>query len=173
MLVGMKRIGTSGMIGTLRSLAGALIALVLFTLSPVVALPATFATESLTIRKADGSIHLFTVEVAAEPDQRAQGLMNRKEMAGDRGMLFDFGTTRRVYMWMKDTYLPLDMLFLGQDGTVVSITPDTVPLSEAIIDSHEPVRFVIELNAGAAKTLGLSVGDKAESPRIKAAPTNP
>lgn len=169
----MNIIGTAAKIGALRSIAGAFIALVFFAFSSVATLSATFTTESLTIRKADGSTHVFTVEIAADSEQRAQGLMNRKDMAAGRGMLFDFGTTRRVYMWMKDTYLPLDMLFLGQDGTVVGITPDTVPLSEAIIDSHEPVRFVIELNAGAAKTLGLSIGDKAESPQIKAVQANP
>lgn len=167
MLVGMNRIAKLGSIST------AVAALVFLVLSAVSALSATFATELLTIRKADGSTHVFTVEIAATSDQRGQGLMNRREMADEAGMLFDFGTTRRVYMWMKDTYLPLDMLFLGADGAIVSITPDTVPLSEAIIDSHEPVRFVIELNAGAAKTLGLSVGDRAESPQIRAALANP
>ena len=162
----MKRIGS-------RSIAGAVIAFVLLALSSVAALSATFSTESLTIRKADGATHVFTVEIAADSNQRAQGLMNRKEMADDRGMLFDFGSTRRVYMWMKDTYVPLDMLFLGPNGAIVSITPDTVPLSEAIIDSHQPVRFVIELNAGAASKLGLSVGDRAESAQINAVLANP
>ena len=152
---------------------GVLVAALLLALSPVLAFSATFATEGMTIRGAGGATHAFTVEIAALPDQRAQGLMNRKQMAADRGMLFDFGASRRVYMWMKDTYLPLDMLFVGQDGTIVSITPDTVPLSEAIIDSHRDVRFVIELNAGTARRLGIAIGDKAESAQIKAAAAKP
>jgi uncharacterized membrane protein (UPF0127 family) len=157
----------------LKPALSALVALLLFSLGAVLAFSATFDTESLTIHKADGSKQVFAVEIAADSEQRAQGLMNRKEMAQDKGMLFDFGTTRRVYMWMKDTYLPLDMLFLDQDGAVVSITADTVPLSEAIIDSHQPVRFVIELNAGAAKKLGIALGDRAESDHIKAAAAKP
>ena len=155
-----------------RSTFRASMALLFLALSSAVALSATFATELLTIRRADGSTQVFTVEVASNSEQRAQGLMNRKEMADDAGMLFDFGTTRRVYMWMKNTYLPLDMLFVSEDGSILGITPDTVPMSEAIIDSGEPVRFVIELNAGAARKLGLAVGDKAESPQIRAVAAN-
>ncbi|MGV3552709.1 DUF192 domain-containing protein [Rhizobium sp.] len=155
-----------------RSTFRASMALLFLALSSAVALSATFATELLTIRRADGSTHVITVEVAANSEQRAQGLMNRKEMADDAGMLFDFGTTRRVYMWMKNTYLPLDMLFVSEDGSILGITPDTVPMSEAIIDSGERVRFVIELNAGAARKLGLAVGDKAESPQIRAVAAN-
>jgi uncharacterized membrane protein (UPF0127 family) len=159
--------------GGLRPIAGVSLALVLLFLSVVAAMSATFSTEPLTIVKADGTTHHFTVEIAADANQRGQGLMNRKEMAADSGMLFDFGTTRPVYMWMKNTYLPLDMLFLDADGKIVSIAADTVPFSESIIDSRGPVRFVIELNAGRAKALGIAVGDRAESVQIKASQINP
>ena len=101
-----------------------------FALLLVSAAAACSADNHAVFHTAKGDF-AFTVEIAADSEQRAQGLMNRKDMADDGGMLFDFGTTRRVYMWMKDTYLPLDMLFLNQNGAVVSITPDTVPLSEA------------------------------------------
>jgi uncharacterized protein len=159
--------------GSLRRTSSALVALLLFVLSAAVAVSATFSTEPLTIRKGDGTTRTFTVELAISADQRAQGLMNRKEMAADRGMLFDFGLTRRVAMWMKNTYLPLDMLFIREDGTIARIAADTVPQSEAIIDSREPVHFVIELNAGTAAKLGIVPGDRAESATIKAIAAKP
>ncbi|MBB4189545.1 uncharacterized membrane protein (UPF0127 family) [Sinorhizobium terangae] len=95
--------------------------------------------------------------------------MYRRQMAPDHGMLFDFGETRRVMMWMKNTYLPLDMLFVARDGTVRTIHENAVPLSEAIIDSGEPVAFVLELNAGTVKRLGIKPGDRLEGARIPAA----
>ena len=69
--------------------------------------------------------------------------MNRRHMARDHGMLFDFGVTRRVMMWMKNTYLPLDMLFIAKDGKIETIRENAVPLSEAIIDSRVPIAFVL------------------------------
>jgi uncharacterized protein len=156
-----------------RPVWSALVALLLFVLASAPALSATFATESLTIRKADGTVAAFTVELATSADQRAQGLMNRKEMAADHGMLFDFGLTRRVAMWMKNTYLPLDMLFIRKDGTISRVAADTVPQSEAIIDSREPVHFVLELNAGTAAKLRIAPGDSVESATIAAAASKP
>jgi uncharacterized membrane protein (UPF0127 family) len=158
---------------SMRSTLSALVALLLFVLASALALSATFTTEELTIRKADGTTAAFTVELAVSADQRAQGLMNRKEMAADHGMLFDFGLTRRVAMWMKNTYLPLDMLFIAEDGTISRIAADTVPQSEAIIDSREPVHFVLELNAGTAARLGIASGDKVESATIAAVAAKP
>jgi len=152
---------------------GALVALVLFLLSAVLASSATFETESLTVRTTGGTPHAFVVELAITSEQRALGLMNRKEMADDHGMLFDFGMTRRVAMWMKNTYLPLDMLFIRKDGTIAHIATDTVPQSEAIIDSREEVHFVLELNAGTAKRLGMAPGDHVESPTIAAVAAKP
>ena len=164
--------GMSGICSSFRIMnpsRGALLSLLLFLLVPVLAFSATFAKEPLTIRKADGTaVHAFTVELAAEPNQRAQGLMNRDEMGADAGMLFDFGESRHVYMWMKNTYLPLDMLFIRKDGSIARIAADTVPLSEAIIDSREPVHFVLELNAGTAARLGIASGDIVESSAIAA-----
>ena len=152
---------------------GALVALLLFVLIPALAFSATFSAESLTIRKADGTTHAFTVELAVSADQRAQGLMNRKEMAADHGMLFDFGLSRRVAMWMKNTYLPLDMLFIRKDGTISRVAADAVPQSETIIDSREPVHFVLELNGGTAMKLGIGPGDRVESATIAAAAAKP
>ena len=129
-------------------------------------------TEHITVGSATGP-HDFTVEVADNDDTRERGLMFRTQMAPNAGMLFDFKTPQQTQFWMENTVLPLDMLFLDQRGSVVGITRDTVPLSEAIIDSREPVRFVIELNAGAARKLGIAVGDRAESDHIKAGTAKP
>ncbi|MBB1247523.1 DUF192 domain-containing protein [Rhizobium sp. G21] len=122
--------------------------------------------ETLTITKASGGAATFTVEVAAAEDERRVGLMDRRSMAADRGMLFDFGETRPVYMWMRNTYIPLDMLFIDASGVVRHIRAETTPLSDDIIDSHAPVRFVLEINGGLAAKLGIAVGDTVASPAI-------
>lgn len=132
----------------------------LSALASAVAADVTFARERIRLVTSEGRAHDLTVELAIEPDQREQGLMYRRQMAADHGMLFDFGETRRVMMWMKNTYLPLDMLFISVDGTVRTIHEDAVPLSQAIIDSREPVAFVLELNAGTVKRLGIKPGDR-------------
>ncbi|WP_246660028.1 DUF192 domain-containing protein [Rhizobium sp. FKL33] len=122
--------------------------------------------ETLTIARASGGSATFTVEVAATEEERRIGLMDRKSMAQDRGMLFDFGETRPVYMWMRNTYIPLDMLFIDGSGLIRHIRAETTPLSDDIIDSHAPVRFVLEINGGLAAKLGIAVGDTVASPAI-------
>lgn len=143
----------------------------LFLLSllvPAVLADVSFGRDKVRLLTAAGT-HDLTVELAVDPGQREQGLMRRRQMAPDHGMLFDFGETRRVMMWMKDTYLPLDMLFVARDGTIRTIHENAVPLSETIIDSGEPVAFVLELNAGTVKRLGIKPGDRLEGSRIPAA----
>ena len=143
----------------------------LFLLSLTVSLLAadvTFEKDRIRLLTRAGQAHDLTVELAIEPDQREQGLMHRRQMAPDHGMLFDFGETRRVMMWMRNTYLPLDMLFIAADGTVKTIHESAVPLSEAIIDSREPVAFVLELNAGTVKRLEVRPGDRITGARISA-----
>jgi len=127
-----------------------------------------FESEPLSIRSAKGETHKFTVELAVTPPQLEYGLMYRDKMPADHGMLFDFGTSRPVMMWMKNTKLSLDMLFLDQKGAVTHIQENAVPYSEAIISSNGPVAYVIELNGGIAKKLGLAVGDKVTSATISA-----
>ncbi|WP_429817127.1 DUF192 domain-containing protein [Ensifer sp. B1-9] len=154
---------------TVRNLAGksALSALfLLFALAAAALADVAFTKDKMRLVTAKGKVHELTVELAVDPDQREQGLMFRRSMAPDHGMLFDFGETRRVMMWMKNTYLPLDMLFIDNKGTVRTIREDAVPLSEAIIDSGEPVAFVLELNAGAVKRLAIRAGDRLEGARI-------
>ena len=115
--------------------------------------------EALTI-EAGGVRSAFQVELANTDDTRAQGLMYRKKMAADEGMLFDFRATEPVYFWMKNTYLSLDMIFITEDGTIAAIAENTVPLSEKVVPSGTPVRFVLEVIAGTAKRLGLKPGDR-------------
>ena len=123
-------------------------------------------TEPLTIASRSGR-HAFQVEVMRDDAGRAQGLMFRRTMAPDRGMLFDFERMEPVTMWMKNTYLPLDMLFIRADGTVARIAADTEPLSTRTIASGEPVLGVLELNAGTAARLGIHPGDKVEHPLFR------
>jgi uncharacterized protein len=118
------------------------------------------AKEKITIVTKDGQKHVLNVEVARTPRQQQVGEMFRKEVPTDGGMLFDWGVTRESNMWMHNTEAPLDMLFIGPDGTIRHIAEDTVPYSEAIISSGGPVRATLELAAGTAKRLGVVVGDK-------------
>jgi uncharacterized protein len=118
--------------------------------------------DPLTILSQGGQKHVFQVEVARNDAERAQGLMFRRSMPADYGMLFDFGRVEPVSMWMQNTYLPLDMLFIRKDGTVARIATNTEPLSTRTIPSGEPVLAVLELNGGIAAKLGLKPGDRVE-----------
>ncbi len=115
--------------------------------------------EPLVIESA-GKAHHFQVEVARKPEERAVGLMFRKQLAPDKGMLFDFGRVAPVTMWMQNTFIALDMLFIDDGGTVVRIAARTEPLSQTHIPSGAPVRAVLELVAGSAARLGLAAGDR-------------
>ncbi len=118
--------------------------------------------EPLGIALQNGQKQTFQVEVARNEADRAQGLMFRRSMAPDRGMLFDFGQVEPVSMWMQNTYIPLDMLFIRPDGTIARIAANTEPLSTRTIPSGEPVLAVLELNAGTAARLGIKPGDRIE-----------
>jgi uncharacterized membrane protein (UPF0127 family) len=123
---------------------------------------AKFESASLAI-VTDAGRYEFKVEVALTPEQRGQGLMFRRDMARDAGMLFDFGASPdRASMWMKNTYIPLDMLFIRSDGRIESIAERTVPHSLEAISSRGPVRYVLELNGGTAARLGIGPGDRVE-----------
>jgi uncharacterized membrane protein (UPF0127 family) len=125
------------------------------------------AFETLSIATQAGQRQAFRVEVARNDADRAQGLMFRRSMPADQGMLFDFGRVEPVSMWMQNTYLPLDMLFIRADGTIARIAPNTEPLSTRTIPSGEPVLSVLELNAGTAARLGIKPGDRVEHPMFK------
>jgi len=121
--------------------------------------------EELIVRSGDKE-HRFQVEIAATDQQRSMGLMFREEMAYDHGMLFLFDTEGQRYFWMKNTPLPLDIIYLGADGEIVSIAADTKPFSLETIPSGGPAKFVLEVNAGIAAALAIAPGDKAESPSL-------
>ena len=106
----------------------------------------------------------FDVELAQNDADRSQGLMFRRSMAPNRGMLFDFARVEPVAMWMKNTYLSLDMIFIRPDGTVATIAENTEPLSTRIISSGEPVLGVLEVTAGTARRLGIRPGDRVNHP---------
>lgn len=125
------------------------------------------ALETLAIATQGGQKQSFRVEVARNDADRAQGLMYRRSMPADQGMLFDFGRVEPVSMWMQNTYLSLDMLFIRPDGTIARIAADTEPLSIRTIPSGEPVLAVLELNAGMAAKLGIKPGDRVEHPIFK------
>jgi uncharacterized membrane protein (UPF0127 family) len=137
-------------------------------LSPFTAAPQAveFSSEPLTIKTAEGATQTFTVELAISENQREHGLMFRRGMQADHGMLFVFEKARNVMMWMENTPLPLDMLFLNASGTITHIHEDAVPYSRAIINSGGQVQYVIELNGGVARKLGLGVGDTVSSATI-------
>lgn len=126
-------------------------------------------TERLSIVGREGR-HIFAVEVMRNDADRARGLMYRRTMPPDHGMLFDFQAVAPVAMWMKNTYLPLDMLFIRADGTIAKIAAETEPLSTKVIPSNEPVLSVLELNAGTAARLKLHAGDRVEHPLFGAKP---
>jgi len=150
-----------------RVLLGALIAIVAAAPSLVRAQGTEkFKTGKLTIVSA-GKRNDFTVELALTDRQQQQGLMFRRTMAPDAGMLFDYITPTRITMWMKNTFIPLDMIFIGADGKVADIAERAVPRSEAIIPSKVPARAVLELNGGTAQRLSIKVGDPVESPDLK------
>jgi len=122
--------------------------------------------ETITFATKTGP-HPFKVEVAADDESREIGLMFRKAMAPDAGMLFDFHTQQEVSFWMENTILPLDMLFVRADGTIARVKENAVPYSRETIPSGAPVQFVIELNAGRAQALGIKEGGHIQAPEIQ------
>jgi uncharacterized protein len=121
--------------------------------------PARFEQEPLWIETAEERLE-FQVEIAATPAQRSQGLMFRDELADDGGMLFDFERPQPVTMWMRNTLIPLDMLFVREDGRISRIVAETEPMSDRTIGSGGPVRAVLELRGGRAAELGIQPGDR-------------
>jgi uncharacterized protein len=121
----------------------------------------TPAAEQQTIEIASkNGVHVFTVEIAVTEQERERGLMFRKQLPEGQGMLFDFKREQEVSMWMENTYIPLDMIFIRRDGRIWRIAENTEPLSRAIISSEGPVLAVLEVIGGTAKKLGIAPGDR-------------
>lgn len=123
----------------------------------------TFEHSRLVI-VSGGKRHPFNVEIADTDERRALGLMYRTSLAADAGMLFDFKRDEDVAMWMRNTRIPLDMLFIDRTGNIVNIAERAVPFSEETISSAAPVRAVLELNGGTAARLAIKPGDRVLHP---------
>ena len=119
--------------------------------------------QTLEIATSNG-VHSFSVEVMANDADRAKGLMFRRELPDGQGMLFDFQREQDIAMWMKNTYIPLDMIFIRGDGTIRRIAENTTPLSETTIPSGGPVRGVLEVIGGTARKFGIKPGDRVAHP---------
>ena len=129
----------------------------------IVLLGAAAASAEPLVIHAGGSAYKFEVEIVATPADRERGLMFRKSMASNAGMLFIYPDESPVSFWMKNTLIPLDMLFLKADGSIAHIAHNAVPLDETSIDSGAPVKAVLEVNGGTANALGIKEGDRIES----------
>jgi len=126
---------------------------------------AGFERSTLTIETASGP-HEFRIEVARTDAQQAQGLMFRRRLDRDAGMLFVHGEENVVGMWMRNTFIPLDMVFIDRSGRIARIAERTVPQSETTISSGGPVIAVLEVNGGTASRLGIKPGDLVVSPAL-------
>lgn len=126
---------------------------------------AACAPDAVEIRQGDNRFR-FTVEVADDPAERAQGLMNRPSLPRFGGMLFVYPSAQPVAFWMKDTLIPLDMLFFDAAGRLVSIHKNAVPGDLTPIPGGAPAQFILELNGGSARTLGLAPGAEMRHPAV-------
>lgn len=124
---------------------------------------ATPARDSIRIRTATGE-HVIRVELALDGASQRKGLMFRRQLAADQGMLFVYTPPRQIGMWMKNTFLSLDMVFSDESGRVIGIAEHTEPFSERVISVPGPVYAVLEVNGGTAERLGMKPGDQILGP---------
>jgi uncharacterized membrane protein (UPF0127 family) len=147
------------------------LALLLYWLLSWAALGAASAADLQTVEIATaGGNRRFSVELANTRQTMDRGLMYRRSLPEGQGMLFDLGSERRIEMWMKNTFIPLDMIFIGADGRIRRIAENTKPLSTRLVSSGGRVRAVLEINAGTARTLGIAPGDVVSHPMFAAKP---
>ena len=146
--------------GQANDVRAALAALVIFSffMAPSAFGDVLFKPASLKIETKSGPV-LLNVEVADTEAKREQGLMFRRSLSDDHGMIFLFDGEHEITMWMKNTYIPLDMIFIGNDWRIRHIASDAEPFSTDVISSMRPASRVLEIGAGQAKKLGFSVGD--------------
>lgn len=123
--------------------------------------PAGLDQVPLTITTAKGKSHKFIVEVARTPEEQARGLMERQSLDPNRGMIFPYQPPQPVAFWMKNTLIPLDMIFIAPGGIILRIE-QAVPLSLEPVGSGEAVEAVLEINAGRSAELGIAAGDRVD-----------
>ncbi len=157
----------------MRPLARLLIALVLFAVPAVAPAAAAQGQEDprtrVTVETASGARHAFKVELAITPEQQMRGLMYRESLPAGAGMLFLYDTPTNASFWMRNTLIPLDIIFIGADGRIVNIHANARPLDETQIPSKGPVTGVLEINGGLAGRLGIRAGDRVLHPAFPAA----
>lgn len=143
------------------AIAGLLVAVTLVShaVEPALEDLASFPSTVVEVRATNG-IHRFRAWVADTPSRQAQGLMFVRDLAPDAGMLFVSRAPRIISMWMKNTYVSLDMLFVGESGRIVSIAANTNPHSVATVSSGVPAIAVLEIRGGEAERRGIRVGDR-------------
>jgi uncharacterized protein len=154
-----RNVGLSGLRARLLIVAATLVTLCAFTGSEARAAtvqPLEIATKS--------GVKVFSVEMATTEEEKTTGLMYRKELADGKGMLFDFSPEQQVSMWMKNTYISLDMIFIRADGRILRIAENTEPLSTKIIPSGGLAKGVLEVIAGTAQKYGIAPGDRVAHP---------
>lgn len=122
--------------------------------------------DTLILHTASGA-HRISIEVPESDREKSYGLMFRRSIGDDEGMLFPYPTAHEITMWMRNTYISLDMIFIRADGIVHRIETDTEPLSERVIASEGDVTGVLEMKAGSARRLGLKPGDRVEHAHFK------
>ena len=132
----------------------------------------TLETSPLTITSGKNEFK-FTVELATTPEQRDIGLMHRAHMDSKHGMIFDFLDEQIVRFWMRNTFIPLDMLFIRSNGSIAAIMKNVQPHDETPVGPNEPVQAVLEIAGGVSDLLGLKAGDKVSHVIFKAAPKKP
>jgi uncharacterized protein len=147
--------------------AALLLAAVLAYIVWVALVPAYAAGEANIEIISKSGVHPFSVELATNDAERERGLMFRKELPEGRGMLFDFEREAPVAFWMHNTYIPLDMIFIRADGSILRIAENTEPLSDRLVPSGGPVRAVLEVIGGTARKLGIAPGDKVAGAMFK------
>ena len=145
------------------SLLAALVACLLW----VALVPAGAAGEATVEIISKSGVHAFSVELATNDAERERGLMFRKELPEGHGMLFDFEREAPVAFWMHNTYIPLDMIFIRADGSILRIAENAEPLSDRLIPSGGPVRAVLEVIGGTARKLGIAPGDRVSGAMFK------
>lgn len=144
--------------------AGALIFAAFGVSAPFMA-QAVCAPERISVQTTNARQE-FSVEVADTDGERAQGLMNRPQMASAAGMLFVYERAQRAQFWMANTLIPLDMIFAADDGTILKVHANAVPLDRSVIDGGDGVRYVLEINGGLAAPLGIAAGGALHHPSI-------
>jgi len=141
----------------------------LFLLMPMVPVPSAIAggaTDTLVVKTSKSDV-TFTIETADTPEKQALGLMFRRSIGENAGMLFVYPNPQIIRMWMRNTYISLDMVFISSDGVIAGIARNTEPFSEDTIASSRPVTAVLEISGGRAAALGIVAGDRVIHPHFR------